>query len=367
MFATVATANVTLFELAVERRALDACEAAWLQHLAEYDACEQWRDDGHACAADALMIECRMTEGAARGHVELAHKLQVLPQVAAAFATGDVSRQHVQVIAKAHTPARADAFPQVEATLLSVAQTQDPSRLSQIVQQIGERLDGDDGRSADEQRYERRRWSNRKTLDGMGSGHYAADPESNEVILTALKAEMERDRRKDESRTSEQRRFDAAVNIFRRALDNGDLGSTRSVRPHISVVAHVAEDGHIEATTAFGQRLSQSTLERIMCDCDISRVIMRGKSEVLDVGRASRTPTVAQWKALAARDGGCRRKGCNRPPAFCEAHHKWYWEDGGPTDIDNLELLCWFHHHEEHKNDHRRRTHAPSWARDAAL
>lgn len=34
-----------------------------------------------------------------------------------------------------------------------------------------------------------------------------------------------------------------------------------------------------------------------------------------------------------------------------EAHHKWHWEHGGPTDLDNLELLCWEHHRERHIQD----------------
>jgi hypothetical protein len=186
----------------------------------------------------------------------------------------------------------------------------------------------------------------------MGAGDYVADPVSNEVIRTALKAEMERDRHKDDDRTVEQRRLDAAVNIFRRALDNGELGSTRSVRPHITVVTHV-DDERVDATSEFGLRLSMAALERLMCDCELSRVVMRGKSEVLDVGRATRTVSAAQWRALTARDGGCRRRGCARPPAFCEAHHVLFWEHGGATDLANLVLLCWEHHHELHRLDLR--------------
>ena len=85
--------------------------------------------------------------------------------------------------------------------------------------------------------------------------------------------------------------------------------------------------------------LSDATLELITCDCDLTRVVMAGKSEILDVGRATRTST-AQWKALVARDRHCQHPGCDRPPSRCQAHHRWHWINGGPTDLDNLRLYC---------------------------
>ena len=42
--------------------------------------------------------------------------------------------------------------------------------------------------------------------------------------------------------------------------------------------------GYAGADAAHGQRLSRTTLERIMCDCSITRVITDGPSNVLDVG-----------------------------------------------------------------------------------
>jgi hypothetical protein len=64
----------------------------------------------------------------------------------------------------------------------------------------------------------------------------------------------------------------------------------------------------------------------------------------LAVGRTSRTATVAQRRALAARDGGCIIPGCAVPAESCQSHHVQDWAAGGPSDIDNLVLLCWAHH-----------------------
>ena len=54
-------------------------------------------------------------------------------------------------------------------------------------------------------------------------------------------------------------------------------------------------------------------------------------------------------RQVAARDGGCRFPGCNRPVRFCDAHHIRYWRHGGTTDYGNLVLLCSRHHHLVHQ------------------
>jgi hypothetical protein len=68
----------------------------------------------------------------------------------------------------------------------------------------------------------------------------------------------------------------------------------------------------------------------------------------LDVGREQRTVTAGQWAALVVRDRGCAFPGCTRPAEWCIAHHIVHWADGGPTDLDNLVLLCGYHHRVVH-------------------
>jgi hypothetical protein len=72
----------------------------------------------------------------------------------------------------------------------------------------------------------------------------------------------------------------------------------------------------------------------------------------LEVGRATRVVSAAQRTALAVRDGGCRSPGCDRPPAWCEAHHLRHWLHGGATDLGNLVLLCRAHHRAVHEGGH---------------
>ena len=72
-------------------------------------------------------------------------------------------------------------------------------------------------------------------------------------------------------------------------------------------------------------------------------------TQPLEVGRTTRVIQPAQRTALAVRDGGCVFPDCQRPLAWCEAHHVRHWLHGGPTDLANLALLCRAHHRAVHE------------------
>ena len=96
----------------------------------------------------------------------------------------------------------------------------------------------------------------------------------------------------------------------------------------------------VRADAAHLGRLSMETLRRIACDAGVARVITDGASAPLDVGRTTRVVSAPLWRALVARDGGCVEPGCDRPPGWCDAHHREHWADGGTTSLENLELRC---------------------------
>jgi hypothetical protein len=81
----------------------------------------------------------------------------------------------------------------------------------------------------------------------------------------------------------------------------------------------------------------------------LPRVLGGAPTPPLEVGRATRVVAPAQRSALVVRDGGCVFPDCDRPQAWCEAHHLVSWLDGGPTDLANLALLCRAHHRAVHE------------------
>jgi hypothetical protein len=56
-------------------------------------------------------------------------------------------------------------------------------------------------------------------------------------------------------------------------------------------------------------------------------------------------------RALEIRDRHCQWPGCERPASKCDGHHVVHWIHGGPTDLDNLTLLCRRHHRMVHEGD----------------
>jgi len=117
------------------------------------------------------------------------------------------------------------------------------------------------------------------------------------------------------------------------------------------VVVHLDPD---KAHVHEGPNITAETAKRMSCDACVCGVLMRDGQENLDLGRTQRLPNAAQRRALMVRDGGCRFPGCPER-RYVEAHHVQHWTDGGLTDLANLLLLCWFHHHAVHEGGFRMR------------
>ncbi|WP_032368444.1 HNH endonuclease signature motif containing protein, partial [Rhodococcoides fascians] len=97
--------------------------------------------------------------------------------------------------------------------------------------------------------------------------------------------------------------------------------------------------------------LSRNTSRQLACDCVLTAIVMDENGNPLNLARTARTVTAKQKRALTARDHGCAFPGCGKPAAWTEGHHIWHWTDGGPTDMNNLVLLCGFHHRLIHHSD----------------
>ncbi|NKX52343.1 DUF222 domain-containing protein, partial [Arthrobacter deserti] len=153
--------------------------------------------------------------------------------------------------------------------------------------------------------------------------------------------------------TRAQKLLNGLVGACRIALSTDKLPAARGHRPQVMVSINYEDlSGQLGGTgqAFFGGLLSARTVRKIACDADLIPMVLGGKGEVLDVGRAQRLFTPAMRRALVARDGGCAFPGCSIPPNWCEAHHIRFWNrDLGPTSVANGVLLCAFHHHLIHE------------------
>ena len=69
----------------------------------------------------------------------------------------------------------------------------------------------------------------------------------------------------------------------------------------------------------------------------------------LGLGRMSREPPAWMIRQVRYRDRECRFPGCGAR-RFTEAHHVLWWRHGRPTDLENLLLICSFHHRLVHEH-----------------
>jgi hypothetical protein len=107
----------------------------------------------------------------------------------------------------------------------------------------------------------------------------------------------------------------------------------------------------------WADRLPASVAQRLACDCEVWRIVLDPTTGLpLEIGRAHRI--VPPWirKALHARDRGCRWPGCTAPASWCEVHHLLAWYFDGVSNVENLLMLCRWHHgrvHHDRPDDQR--------------
>ena len=151
--------------------------------------------------------------------------------------------------------------------------------------------------------------------------------------------------------TASRRSADALVEVCAFFNANHDRTGTRRRRPQVELIidADTLTATTPEAWTSDHTHLRTSTTETLLCDCVIHRVIRAGNT-ILSYGRATHTVPANLFRATAVRDGGCRFAGCDRPIAWCDAHHVHFWRHLGLTELENLVLLCNRHHHLIHRH-----------------
>ena len=138
-------------------------------------------------------------------------------------------------------------------------------------------------------------------------------------------------------------------------------GSADRDRPNLSLRNQIIVIAHTDAITGADPAarceipgtgpIPRSELERLACQAELFGILFDRRGLPLWHGQRTRTVSPQQWRALIARDRGCVL--CGAAPSYCHAHHIVPWSPPaeGPTDIDNLVLVCNRHHHHIHQHD----------------
>jgi hypothetical protein len=185
-------------------------------------------------------------------------------------------------------------------------------------------------------------------LDGRGRLDADLDAEGYQLAKKAFTLAESPDG-EGEGRTAVQRRGDALKDILRFFLDHQGTKPKNRNRPHISFVFPWERyESGAGGTYADGTPADAATIKRVLCDAGINRVVVDGRSTIIDYGTTVYPFTDGQFQALVLRDQHCRWAGCDRPPWWCEAHHVLPFPNG-PTALTNGVLLCSRHHHLGHR------------------
>jgi hypothetical protein len=349
---------------------------------------------GHTSTSRWLQDAVGLSAGEAAAVVarssELAHHF---PATGSAWLAGRVTGAEVRAITTGietslrAVPAveRSERRAEAEAILLELAERATVSEVRRAARRIKHLVDPEGAAQAVLDSYDDQRL--RLTESGPGflvDGYLSAETAA--ALLTALDQTIdswhragtlpERDRVEGEGPVADRERRRrrphllavALGHLAGRLLDTGSLGTRHDVRPHITLTVDVerlqAGIGGDLGLPGHDDPVPQpvASTGRMLCDATITAVVTRGcagpglpgllgdpADAVLYVGRAHRTVPPRLRRALEVRDRHCAFPGCRVDPSRTQAHHVLPWEQGGPTDLDNLVLLCSRHHLSVHE------------------
>ena len=296
-----------------------------------------WHIDASTSPVARLADLANIARHRAANDLALGKALLTMPLVEAALAGGRLGIDHVRELALARTPARTDAFAAQEADLVEAVAAVPASQAARVTRHWAALVDT---YLDDDERREQIESSRALYVSEVGdlviiNGQLPL--ESGRIVIRALHA-LTGPPHSDDVRTPAQRRADAFVDMASYALSHGKVRESTNRRPHLNITIDLAtlQSGRGVGSDDRGEPITATEARKLACDASISRVITDGPSNVLDVGRSTRTIPPATRTAIDLRDQHCQYPGCDRPAAWCDAHHIQHWTNGGATDRANL-------------------------------
>jgi hypothetical protein len=364
----------------------EATQIEVVRALAAWDRATAWAEDGAVTAASWLCANLTITGAEATGLVRVARLYDQHACVADALDHGDLSLAHARILARAERNREAPFADCVDGLVSLAKETSGLKDYGQVIAEWIELVD--DHAPKDDTK---RRLNSSDTIGGMAHTDLFGSADDAAIIRAAIEALDTPDPADcaEGPRSRQQRHYDIAIDIFRRALAD-QLGDDPQTPGNADVIVDADTAAELLAdpdparlgpddldgfnplvdlltpyrdhsvgeqllrrhcTYADGSPARRTVAAVMLCSGWVRRIIRDPHTgNVLDVGRAHRRFTPRQRRALVIRDGGCVFPGCDRKPKWCDAHHLRPWEDDGLTNLDNGVLLCRRHHTFIHHN-----------------
>jgi Domain of unknown function (DUF222)/HNH endonuclease len=328
---------------------LDRCLASVVQDLNLFDQSGEWAIDGYKSLNSWLCHETRRSHGDAARMLQLMRQLRSLPVTQEAFANGELAASQALVVTANVNDKTIQLFADAEPDMVPLLAECSVDQTGRVMKEWAARakaaVDADSGNEP-EPETDRLHFSalmdGRFQLDGQLSGENA------KVFEEALAACLPELVEGEPIQPYSQRQAAALVEMAHRALQNVPNPARRSIDVTLLIDWKDYVNGGI-AKYVDGTIVAPDRVKRLLCDAKITTIVQGEHKEPLWMSRTVRSATAAQWRALVARDKHCAFPGCTMKPIWCEAHHvEEYDRDNGPTDIDNMALLCGTHHKTVH-------------------
>ena len=321
--------------LAADAAHTSACRAQveLLRLIAEADQREVWRDAGARDMAHFLSMRYGISQWKARRWIAASHALRLLPRVREALAQGDLGIDKAVELTRFATP-ETEARLILWARGVSAACVRRKGDLA-TAPTVEEAGDTDAGRFV--------RWWYQD--EGRRFGFEGELPAAQgAVVARALTRSTERLPvlpGEEGSLSLDARRADALVALAsaRLAADADPDRATIVVHATAEALATGQSGCEIEG----GGVIHAEAARRLACHGRVQVVIEDEHAQPVRLGRVTRQPPEWMVRQLRYRDSECRFPGCGAR-RFTQAHHIVWWELGGTTDLDNLILICSFHH-----------------------
>ena len=311
---------------------------------------------GEGVAQQVVRDELQASKGEAKRDVEAASRMAELDGTSKALESGEIPAGHARLIARASSEGPID-----EPVLIEAARHQGYDEFAKTVRRQQQAMSDDDGRGILERQKQKRTaraFASRETGMFVLSGEF--DPITGAQIATVLSAkERELWNREDPRtrRTPQQRMADALAELILEPEEGKAKGTALMVIADYDVINQELANARL----ADGTPIPMGELIRLACDADILPGVFRYATQEMNLGRKRRSATETQRAALIYRDKECI--GCGASALWCQAHHVRYWSDGGPTNLNNLVLVCPKCHHKIHDDgwDARFNTNTRHW------
>ena len=311
--------------------------------------------------AEVLRQGARIPTRESKRMAKMAKQLSDMPKVKKWFATGEITRGHVNALTNAAEkvgPEVVDADKTLlEAADRMLADTFDRHARKWSDQKLIEQ--GLDPLERQRRAREAKLWVEKDT--GLGVVMAKVPRPQFEQMRQAvdnhymhhLRQDGAHGRSPDKVRTPKQRLADVVFELVtnRNALTGEFITETVGIKAKASVqLILTAPVGVVDGTDPNGQveiigvgPVPRQILATLTPDTELAGMIFDRAGRPLWLGRNQRLGNTAQRLAVAIRDGGCFE--CGAPMHRCELHHIQEWHrDNGPTDVNNLVAVCRHHH-----------------------